>query len=51
MRDELKTYARKIHDMQFHGEKPKEDGSGVWQLHGITYIDDLRGHGEKEVQV
>lgn len=42
VREELEPYASKLHDMQFHGEKPKPDGSGVWQLHGITYIEDLR---------
>ena len=41
VRDELKPYARKIHDMQFHGQKPKGDGSGLWQLHGIKYFEDL----------
>jgi hypothetical protein len=47
-RRELQPYAAKLHDMQFHGEKPKPDGSGVWQLHGITFIDDLRGQAERE---
>ncbi len=42
VRPELQAYAAKLHDMQFHGEKPKPDGSGSWQLHGITYIEDLR---------
>ena len=42
VRAELSPYSQKLHDMQFHGEKPKPDGSGVWQLHGITYIEDLR---------
>ena len=41
-RSELQPYAAKLHDMQFHGEKPKPDGSGVWLLHSITYIEDLR---------
>ncbi len=41
VRAELQPYATKRHDMQFHGEKPKPDGSGVWQLHGITYLDSL----------
>lgn len=50
MRDELKPYAAKLHDMQFHGEKPKPDGSGVWQLHGITYIEDLRGQFDREME-
>jgi hypothetical protein len=39
---ELLPYAAKLHDMQFHGQKPRDDGNGVWQLQGITYIDDLR---------
>jgi hypothetical protein len=42
VRAELQPYASKLHDMQFHGEKPKPDGSGVWPLHGITYIEDFR---------
>jgi hypothetical protein len=42
LRPELQPYAEKLHNMQYHGEKPKPDGSGVWQLHGITYIEDLR---------
>lgn len=42
VRTELQPYASKLHDMQFRGEKPKPDGSGVWQLFGITYIEDLR---------
>jgi len=45
VRDELQPYASKLHDMQFHGQKPMADGSGVWQIHGITYLDDLRGQG------
>jgi hypothetical protein len=40
-REELRPYAAKLHDMQFHGERPKPGGDGVWQLHGIVYIDDL----------
>lgn len=47
VRAELQPYASKLHDIQFHGQKPKPDGSGIWPLHGITYLDDLRGHGEK----
>jgi len=43
VRTELQPFAARLHDMQFHGEKPKPDGSGIWQLHGITYIDDLWG--------
>ena len=31
-------------DMEFHGEKPKpkHKGHGVWKLHGVVYLDDLR---------
>ncbi len=47
VRAELEPYASKLHDMQFHGQKPKPDGNGFWQLHGITYLDDLRSHSEK----
>ena len=47
-RRELSVYVSKLHDMQFHGEKPKADGSGVWPLHGIVYLDDLRGHFDRE---
>ena len=50
MRPELQPYARKLHDMQFHGQKPKADGTGVWQLHGITYLDDLRGRRQGGTQ-
>ena len=42
-REELKPYADKLHDMQFHGEKPRAGQDGVWPLHGIVYLDDLRG--------
>jgi len=42
-RDELKPYANKLHEIQYHGLKPKRDGSGHWPLHGIIYMDDLRG--------
>jgi hypothetical protein len=45
---ELRPYATKLHDMQFHGEKPKPTGDGVWQLHGIVYLDDLRGQAGRE---
>ncbi|HEX4797258.1 MAG TPA: DUF3800 domain-containing protein [Humisphaera sp.] len=47
-RAELKPYANKLHDMQFHGERPTTDGSGVIQLHGICYLDDLRGKQDRE---
>jgi hypothetical protein len=42
IRKELQPYASKLHDMQFHGQKPKPDGTGVWEVHGIRYIEDLR---------
>jgi hypothetical protein len=45
-KSELRPYASKLHDMQFHGDKPKDDGNGVWRLHGITCLDDLRGQAE-----
>lgn len=46
-REELRPYAAKLHDMQFHGQKPRGDQSGHWQLHGITYLDDLRGQWDR----
>jgi len=49
-RAELKPYAAKLHDMQFHGYKPKLDGSGDWPLHGIWYIPDLRPQQDREEQ-
>ena len=42
-RAELGPYAGKLHEMQFRGQKPKRDDVGHWSLHGIRYIDDLRG--------
>ncbi len=47
IRAELQPYATKLHNMQFQGEKPKVDGTGVWPLRGITYLNDLRGHAER----
>ncbi len=46
-RDELKPFARKLHEMQYHGQKSREDGRGFWPLHGIVYLDDLRGRLDK----
>ena len=46
-RPELRPYATKLHDMQFHGEKPKADATGIWPLHGIVYLDDLRGRYDR----
>jgi len=39
-RPELESFARKLHDMQFVGEKPRDDGNGTWTLYGIKYIAD-----------
>lgn len=47
-RDELKPYAVKLAEMQFHGSKPRVDGPGSWILHGIRYIHDLRGQFDRE---
>ena len=46
-RSELVGYAQKLHDMQFHGDKPMPDGSTL-TLHGITYLDDLRGQLDRD---
>lgn len=48
MRAELQPYSAKLHDMQFHGQKPRADRAGTWPLHGITYLDDLRSQTERE---
>ncbi|MBN2317164.1 MAG: DUF3800 domain-containing protein [Sedimentisphaerales bacterium] len=40
MRPELESFARKLHDMQFVGVKPKSKGDGTWTLYGIKYIED-----------
>jgi len=47
-RQDLRPYAAKLYDMQFHGDKPRRDGSGVWKLNGIVYLDDLRGKFARE---
>ncbi len=47
-RAELKPYAAKLHHMQYHGYKPKLDGTGDWPLHGILYIHDLRPQQDRE---
>lgn len=47
VRPELEGLAQKIHEMQFRGEKPTADGSGVHQLHGISFLDDLRPRSER----
>ena len=48
-REELTPYAMKVHEMQYRGEKPKDDGTGSWPLNGIVYLDDLRGRLEKSI--
>jgi len=40
-REELRPFATKLHGMQFHGERPTEDGLGVWKMHSIKYIEQL----------
>ncbi|HEX40495.1 MAG TPA: DUF3800 domain-containing protein [Phycisphaerales bacterium] len=47
-RDELKPFARKLHLMQFEGEKPGDAPGEKWRLYGITYIDDLRGRRDRD---
>jgi hypothetical protein len=49
-RDELAGYAQKLHDMQFHGEKMLPDGSGAMPLHGIIYLEDLRGQLDRDTE-
>lgn len=49
-REELAPYAAKLQDMQFVGEKPKIDGSGNWNLYGITYFDDQRSQSARANQ-
>jgi hypothetical protein len=34
--------------MEFQGEKPHEDGTGVRRLHGIATIYDLRGKFDRQ---
>lgn len=48
IRKELLPYATKLQDMQFIGEKPKQDSDGVWHLFGIRHINDLRGQFDRE---
>lgn len=47
-REELRPYATKLHDMQYHGSKPKLEGTGGWPLHGIWFIDDLRSQADRD---
>jgi len=48
IRQELRPYATKLHDMQFIGEKPRQNENGIWHLYGIRYINDLRGQFDRE---
>jgi hypothetical protein len=47
-RAELEPFARKLHDIQFVGEKPKDDSDGTWMLYGIKYIEGKGQAGEDE---
>jgi hypothetical protein len=33
--------------MRFQGERPERDGNAVVRLHGIRYLDDLRGRWDR----
>lgn len=46
-RTELAGYTQKLHDMQFHGQKILAEETDPMDLHGIIYLDDLRGHLER----
>jgi hypothetical protein len=46
-REELRPFAAKLNEMQYQGLKPKEGAAGSWPLHGIVYMDDLRGREDK----
>jgi hypothetical protein len=48
VRDELIPFADKLREMQFRGEKPRDYEDGVWNLHGIAYIDNLVGQFDRE---
>ena len=50
VRPELESFARKLQDMQFVGEKPKDDSGGTWTLYGIKYIED-KGQAEDSENV
>jgi hypothetical protein len=47
-RPELRPYVNKLLDMEFHGEKPRSENQGVWDLRGIVGICDLRGRFDRE---
>lgn len=46
-REELRPFARMLNDMQFHGDKPSGDGDTARPIHGIVYLDDLRGKRDR----
>lgn len=48
VRRELKPYADKLHDMQFQGDRPGKDGEGTIPLHGLCYLNDLRGKKDRD---
>jgi hypothetical protein len=50
-REELKPFAQKLHEMQFIGEKPKDDDSGKWNLYGIKYIEDREQNEAEKTQL
>lgn len=50
VRAELRPYVAKLRDMQFRGEKPKDNEDGTWPLFGITYLDDLRGRFDRDIE-
>jgi hypothetical protein len=45
-RKELQPYVRKVLDMQFKGEKPRENG-GTMRIRGIVSLNDLRGRFDR----
>jgi hypothetical protein len=50
VREEIVAFAKKVREMQFRGEKPRDDGAGNWRLYGIKYLDDLRGQADRSVE-
>jgi hypothetical protein len=50
MRNELEPFARQIAGMRFRGDAPSESGTGTITLEGVTFLADLRGRNEREVE-
>lgn len=48
MRPELESFAKKLHDMQFVGVKPKSKGDGTWTLYDKKYIEDKESADDSE---